>query len=148
MSANARRSTCALKAPASPRSPVIGTIATVLTFSRCSSKGGRTAPAACEVPAISSIIRSAYGRIPSIRICARRRRAEATSSIARVSLRVFEIERTRRFRSWVDAKELRGLGDVEHVLELLDRRVELLRGRVVEVAGRLDRLQDLALGAQ
>ena len=42
--------------------------------------------------------------MPSIRICARRRRADATSSIARVSLRVLEIERTRRFRSWVEAK--------------------------------------------
>ena len=65
-----------------------------------------TAPAACAVPAISSSIRSAYGRIASIRCCARRRRAEATSSIARVSLRVFEIERTRRLRSWVEANGL------------------------------------------
>ena len=31
------------------------------------------------------------------------RRADATSSIARVSLRVLVIERTRRFRSWTDA---------------------------------------------
>ena len=82
---------------------MIGTIATVFIVSRRSSSGSRTAPAACAVPAISSSIRSAYGRIASIRICARRRRAEATSSIARVSLRVFEIERTRRLRSWVEA---------------------------------------------
>jgi hypothetical protein len=41
--------------------------------------------------------------MPSIRICERRRRAEATSSIAFVTLRVFVIERTRRFRSCVDA---------------------------------------------
>ena len=80
-----------------------GTIPTFCTFSRRSSSGSRTAPAAWEVPAISSSIRSAYGRIASIRSCARRSRAEATSSIARVSLRVFEIERTRRFRSCVDA---------------------------------------------
>ena len=60
--------------------------------------GGRRPPP-CAVPAISSCIRSAYGRIASIRIAARRSRAEATSSIALVSLRVFEIERTRRLRS-------------------------------------------------
>ena len=84
---------------------MIGTIPTVFTVSRCSSSGSRTAPAACAVPAISSSIRSAYGRIASMRCCARRSRAEATSSIARVSLRVFEIERTRRFRSWVEAND-------------------------------------------
>ena len=83
---------------------MIGTIATFSTFSRRSSSGSRTAPAACETPAISSSMRSAYGRMASIRICERRRRAEATSSIAFVTLRVFVIERTRRFRSWVDAK--------------------------------------------
>ena len=55
------------------------------------------------MPIISSIIRSAYGRIASIRACARRRRAEATSSIALVILRVFRIERIRRFRSCTDA---------------------------------------------
>jgi hypothetical protein len=55
------------------------------------------------VPIISSIIRSAYGRIASIRACARRRRAEATSSIAFVILRVLRIERIRRFRSWTEA---------------------------------------------
>ncbi len=48
-------------------------------------------------------MRSAYGRMASIRVCARRRRADATSSIARVSLRVFVIERTRRLRSWTEA---------------------------------------------
>ena len=102
-SASARRITCALKPPARPRSAEIGTIATFCTFSRRSSSGSRTAPAACETPAISSSIRSAYGRIASMRICDRRRRAEATSSIAFVTLRVLVIERTRRFRSWVEA---------------------------------------------
>ena len=38
-----------------------------------------------------------------MRICERRSRAEATSSIAFVTFRVFVIERTRRFRSSVDA---------------------------------------------
>ena len=55
------------------------------------------------VPAISSSIRSAYGRIASIRACARRSRAAATSSIAFVILRVFLTERTRRLMSWTDA---------------------------------------------
>ena len=55
------------------------------------------------VPAISSSIRSAYGRIASIRACARRSRAAATSSIAFVILRVFLIERTRRLMSWTEA---------------------------------------------
>ena len=100
---NARRSTCALNAPARPRSAVTGTSATRFTSSRRCSSGSRTEPAACETPPISSSIRSAYGRIASIRDWARRSRAEATSSIAFVSLRVFVIERTRRFRSWVDA---------------------------------------------
>ncbi len=54
-------------------------------------------------PAISSRIVSAYGRIASIRVCARRSRAEATSSIAFVILRVFLTERTRRLRSWTEA---------------------------------------------
>ena len=58
---------------------------------------------AFDTPAISSSMRSAYGRIASMRIWARRRRAEATSSIARVTFRVFVIERTRRFRSCVVA---------------------------------------------
>jgi hypothetical protein len=38
-----------------------------------------------------------------MRCCDRRRRADATSSIAFVTFRVFVIERTRRFRSCVDA---------------------------------------------
>ena len=51
-------------------------------------------------PAISSLIVSAYGRIASIRACARRSFAAATSSIARVILRVLRTERIRRLRSW------------------------------------------------
>ena len=55
------------------------------------------------VPTISSSIRSAYGRIASIRAWARRRRAPATSSIAFVILRVFRTERIRRLMSWTSA---------------------------------------------
>jgi hypothetical protein len=51
------------------------------------------------VPIISSIIRSAYGRIASIRACARRRRADATSSMAFVIFLVFRIDLILRFRS-------------------------------------------------
>jgi len=54
------------------------------------------------VPIISSCMRSAYGRIASIRACARRRCAAATSSIARVILRVFRTERIRRLMPWTD----------------------------------------------
>ena len=54
------------------------------------------------VPAISSSMRSAYGRIASIRACARRSFAAATSSIARVILRVFRTERIRRLMSWTE----------------------------------------------
>ena len=50
-------------------------------------------------PTISSCMRSAYGRIASIRVWARRSFAAATSSIARVIFRVFWTERTRRLMS-------------------------------------------------
>jgi hypothetical protein len=63
----------------------------------------RTDPAARAVPAISSSIRSAYGRMASIRDCARRSFAAATSSIARVILRVLLTERIRRLMSWTAA---------------------------------------------
>ena len=93
-----------MKGPARPRSPVSGTIATFVTSSRCWSSGSpRTEALARPTPAINSRIVSAYGRIASIRVCARRRRAEATSSIAFVILRVFLTERTRRLRSWTEA---------------------------------------------
>ena len=58
-------------------------------------------------------MRSAYGRIASMRCCDRRSRAEATSSIAFVTLRVFVIERTRRFRSCVEANYDALSSDVE-----------------------------------
>src|SRR5690348_119028 len=166
MSAKDRRSTCALNAPASPRSPTTGMIPTLRTFSRPSRSGNRTAPAACRVPAISSIMRSAYGRIASMRICERRRRAEATSSIARVSFRVFEMERTRRFRSCVEAiqRPLRECStrcprggcpasrrfplDVEDALEVLDLLAQAVGQLVRQVARLADLLEDRALRAQ
>ena len=96
-SANALRITCALKAPASPRSPVSGTSRVADVVSRCCSSGSpRTEPAARPTPAISSRIVSAYGRIDSMRLCARRSFAAATSSIARVILRVFRTDRILR----------------------------------------------------
>src|SRR5581483_10781351 len=150
ISASERRMICALKPPARPRSAVTGTIATVLTFSRRSSSGSLIEPAACDTPAISSSMRSAYGRIASMRICDRRRRAEATSSIAFVTLRVLVIERTRRFRSWVEAK-LRGFllfARGEAALDLLDLLAQLLAELVRQVARLADLLVDRALGAQ
>ena len=76
-----------------------GTIAARCTSRRCSSASPCSEVLARAVPIISSVIRSAYGRIASIRAWARRSRAEATSSIALVILRVFRIERIRRLRS-------------------------------------------------
>jgi hypothetical protein len=96
-SANARRITCALNAPARPRSPVSGTRSVAEVVSRCWRSGSpRTEPAARPTPAISSRIVSAYGRIASMRLCARRSLAAATSSIARVIFRVLRTERIRR----------------------------------------------------
>ena len=64
---NARRTTWPLNAPASPRSPVSGTIRTVSTVSRCCKSGRlRTDDAARPTPAMRSLIVSAYGRIASI----------------------------------------------------------------------------------
>jgi hypothetical protein len=88
-----------LNAPARPRSPVSATIATRFTSRRWRRVRPWSEVLARAVPTISSIIRSAYGLIASIRASARRNRAEATSSIALVILRVFRIERIRRFRS-------------------------------------------------
>ena len=50
-----------------------------------------------------SLIVSAYGRIASIRVWARRSFAAATSSSARVILRVLVTDLIRRLRSWTDA---------------------------------------------
>ena len=50
---------CALNAPARPRSPVSGRIATALTFSRSSSSGNPRDGVALAVPTISSRMRSA-----------------------------------------------------------------------------------------
>ena len=105
-SAKASRRICALNAPASPRSPVSGRIAAVCTSRRWSSGSPRTDELARATPTISSCIRSAYGRIASIRACARRSLAAATSSIARVILRVLRTERIRRLMSWTAAIRL------------------------------------------
>src|SRR6476659_8226591 len=89
--------------------------------------------------------------MPSIRICERRRRAEATSSIALVTLRVFVIERTRRFRSWVDAKVLGAFlvaARLEAALDLLELAVQLLGRLVGQVARVADRRVDRAVGTQ
>src|SRR5688500_12688678 len=87
----------------------------------------------------------------SIRVCARRSRAEATSSIALVILRVFLTERTRRFRSWTEATELDQAsfvldGEVGH--EALQLLVQLRRQLVPEVVGLLDLPVDRLLRAQ
>src|SRR5262245_32456620 len=96
----------------------------------------------------------------SIRVCARRSFAAATSSSARVILRVLRTERIRRLKSWTDATAYRPvlragsadksglLLDVEAVDELLERLVER-RGRLVREGTALaDRLVDRALRPQ
>jgi hypothetical protein len=95
--------TWALNAPARPRSPVIATIAARFTSRRWSSVSPWSEVLARAVPIISSIIRSAYGRIASMRACARRSLAEATSSNAFVIFWVLRIDRIRRLRSWTVA---------------------------------------------
>jgi hypothetical protein len=93
----ASRRIVALKPPARPRSPVIGTIATARSSSwRCRSGRPRSEVEARAVPTISSIIRSAYGRISRMRCSERRSRAAATISIARVIFRVLRTARRRR----------------------------------------------------
>ena len=88
-SASERRTICALKAPARPRSPVSGEDRDGLASSRSSRSGKPRDGVARAVPIISSRIRSAYGRSASMRASARRSFAAATSSIAFVILRVF-----------------------------------------------------------
>ncbi len=88
-----------MKAPARPRSPVSGRIATDWMLSRASRSGKPRAGVALAVPIISSRIRSAYGRSASILPSARRSFAAATSSIAFVILRVLLTERSRRLMS-------------------------------------------------
>src|SRR5439155_10364673 len=87
----------------------------------------------------------------SMRACARLSFDAATSSSARVILRVLRTERMRRRMSWSEATlgdQPRLLLDVEHLQELLQLLVEL-RGRLVrEVPGLADVLQGRALGAQ
>src|SRR5438067_1633735 len=111
----------------------------------------RTDELARAVPAISSSIRSAYGRMSSIRACARLSFDAATSSSARVILRVLRTERMRRRMSCSEATlgdEPRFLFDVEHLPELLQLLFELRRHVIGEIAGLADLLQDRSLRAQ
>ncbi len=83
-------------------------------------------------------MRSAYGRSASIRACARRSLEAETSSSAFVILRVLRTERIRRLMScWLATRgsglagDERVLPDLEAVLELLDRGLQLGRDIVV-----------------
>ena len=96
-------------------------------------------------------MRSAYGRMSSMRVCARLSFAAATSSSARVIFRVFRTDLTRRLMSWTVAivsDERVGLLDMEGLLDLLDLRVELRSELVREVAALPDLFEDRAVGAQ
>ena len=85
---------CELKPPASPRSPVTSSSPTFDSDSCSRSSGTRaaSAPAACAAWRVMRAIASAYGRSASIRCSARRRRAAATISIARVIFWMFLTE--------------------------------------------------------
>ena len=119
---------------------MIGTIATVFTVSRCSSSGSRDErrrPAPCRPSARASGRRTAAS--PRSACCARRSRADATSSIARVSLRVFEIERTRRLRSWVEATRRHGRASATLKMPL---NFSIAAFRLRDVVGEVARLAD------
>ena len=81
---------CELKAPARPRSPVTSRIATESTWP-CSLRIGRLGKfsAASAAWRVMRRIAPAYGRSAAIRSSARRSRAAATISMARVILRMF-----------------------------------------------------------
>src|SRR5947209_4373953 len=88
--ATAARTMFELKAPARPRSPAISISPTLFTWS-CSWRIGSlgTLPAASAAWRVIRRIAFAYGRSASIRCSARRRRAAATISIARVIFWMF-----------------------------------------------------------
>ena len=93
-----------LNAPARPRSPVMATTMAGPSASRSSSRARPLAPPLWRAAwAISRRIAWAYGRSASIASCAWRSLAEATSSMARVILRVLRTESIRRLMSRVVA---------------------------------------------
>ncbi len=92
-----------LKAPARPRSPVMATTSAVPSAGRSSSRLTPCIPPLWRAAwAIRRRMAAAYGRSASIRSWARRSFADATSSMARVILRVLRTESIRRLMSrWV-----------------------------------------------
>ncbi len=94
--------TLALNAPARPRSAVSASTATPPTSRRSSSAWPCARELAAATSTVSCCIRSAYGRSPWTRACARRSREAATSSMAFVILPVLRTDRMRRAMScWV-----------------------------------------------
>ena len=89
------RMICELNAPASPRSPVTSSTATFVVDSCSASSGTRATsevPAAWAACRVMRLIALAYGRNATIRCSARRSRAAATISIARVIFWMFLTE--------------------------------------------------------
>jgi hypothetical protein len=86
----------ALNAPARPRSPDISKMPVFAISRRSSSGWPLRAPVRLAVSEISSCMPLANGRSASMRTCARRSFAPATSSIALVILLVFLTEWIRR----------------------------------------------------
>src|ERR1700722_5077688 len=136
-----------LNAPASPRSPATRSSPTLSRLS-CSSRIGNlgTPPAAFAASRVIRLIASAYGRSASIRCSARRRRAAATISIARVIFWMFLTASMRlRTSRWVaiglGVSEARPRSGGHGLLALLGSAVARLLGAAVAVAVRI------ALGA-
>src|SRR4051812_13833244 len=98
------RMICELKAPARPRSAVISSSATRCSDSCCLRIGNVpiSPPAASAACRVMRRMAPAYGRRCSMRCSARRRRAAATISIARVILRMFWTEAIRFLTSRCD----------------------------------------------
>src|SRR5579875_2453865 len=136
-----------LNAPASPRSPATSSSATVWISARSVRIGRRgRLPAASAASRVIRRIAWAYGRSASIRCSARRSRAAATISIARVIFWMLRTDAIRlRTSRWLSGIALRRRAALGRHRLLLDR-VALLVEVVAEVLGEpLDRPLELLL---
>src|SRR5579863_151289 len=146
------RTICELKAPARPRSPATSSSPTFWTDS-CSLRIGRfgSCPAASAASRVIRLIASAYGRRCSMRCSARRKRAAATISMARVIVRMFWTDemrfRTSRCEGIVLLAQARARRLGGDDLDAFLQRVALFVEVVAEVLGvLLDGLVDLLDG--
>src|SRR5262249_23155178 len=145
MTSVTRRMMLVLSAPARPRSGVTRSTPTVLTGRWVSRGWSAPAPVGACAPssATSARIASAYGRAEVTRICARRSRDAATSSMALVILAVFRIDLIRRRMSRSE-----GIGRLDNhlPLEFVDGRPQRGDGVVRERFLPGDRVDELGAG--